>query len=100
MIVDAARRESDKRNRARVARPLRNSYRFRHGGAAKSKTRRDGEIINLTSQDLPSLLPITDKIAAAAALVAEAELVGKSGNLTRRAPRAAAASKGSFWMQE
>jgi hypothetical protein len=61
------------------------------GGSASGK--RDVASIN---QDVPPLLDITDEIAAAAALVAEADAVGGLKNVTKRA---AAAGAGTYWMQ-
>jgi len=40
------------------------------------------------------LLTITDEIAEVAALVAEADAVGRAGNVTKRA----VAASGTFWM--
>ncbi|KAM3501681.1 hypothetical protein MY11210_009307 [Beauveria gryllotalpidicola] len=105
-IVDNARAESDKLNRARLTNPLRNIYLYGRGnntvpGAARWKTlRHSGTQVahaNEASTVLtPPLLLITDEIAAAAALVAEADLNTNRGNWTRRA---AAAGRGTFWMQ-
>ncbi len=106
-IVDNARAESDKLNRARLTNPLRNRYFYGRGnntvtGAAGVKALRDSGTqvahANEASAVLPPpLLPITDEIAAAAALVAEADLNSNRGNWTRRA---VAAGKGTFWMQK
>jgi hypothetical protein len=47
------------------------------------------------NQNVPPLLVITDQIAAAAALVAEADAIAGSRNVTKRA----AATAGTYWMQ-
>ncbi|EJP61727.1 Pectin lyase fold/virulence factor [Beauveria bassiana ARSEF 2860] len=106
-IVEHARAESDRLNRARLANPLRSRYFYGREnntvtGAAGVKALRDSgtqfEHANQAVMVLPPpLLPITDEIAAAAALVAEADLNTNRGNWTRRA---AAAGKGTFWMQK
>jgi hypothetical protein len=94
-IVKNALAESSKLNKARVASPLRNNYGLKPGtevgagrvpGAAGSAA---------TNQDVPPLLVISDQIAAAAALVAEADAVSGSRNVTKRA----AAAAGTYWMQ-
>jgi hypothetical protein len=94
-IVKNALAESSKLNKARVASPLRSNYGLKPGtevgvgrvpGAAGSAA---------TNQDVPPLLVISDQIAAAAALVAEADAVSGSRNVTKRA----AAAAGTYWMQ-
>ena len=95
-LVKKARAEAAERNAARVTKPLRNKYLYGRRGSS-SNGRRRGESAPLdTTAAPPSLLVITDEIAAAAALVAEAD-VKPNANVTRRS---AAASKGSFWMQD
>jgi hypothetical protein len=53
--------------------------------------------IQSVNKDVSPLLVITEEIAAAAAMVTEAEMKGKSRNVTRRT---AAAGSSTFWMQE
>ena len=95
-IVEDAMAESAKRNQARHARPARNVYRLKPGtvvGDKRKSRRQDAD----AAEPPPPLLEITPEIAAAAALVAEAEAVDGLGNLTKRAvvaPRA-----GTFWME-
>ena len=97
-LVEKARAEAAERNEARVAKPLRNKYLYGRGGNGKGSHRRDESAAALdAATPPPPLLVITEEIAATAALVAEADLKHKSGNRTKRA---AAAGKGTFWMQE
>lgn len=96
-IVTKALAESQKLNKARVANPLRNKYSLRPGTKIAGGTAPGDSRIQSINKDVPPLLVITDEIAAAAALVAEAEMKGKLRNVTRRA---AAAGSGTFWMQE
>ncbi len=102
-IVAKAIAESARRNEARYKNPARNAYRLRPGtvvgGAAVGHgqpRRRQSESANSTVAQPPPLLEITDEIAAAAALVAEADAVAavRSGNVTRRQ-----AAPAAFWMQ-
>ncbi|KYK61874.1 Pectin lyase fold/virulence factor [Drechmeria coniospora] len=100
-IVDQARAESNKRNMARVARPLRNRHFYRRStGSGGGIVAREANVEAGSAETMPPppLLVITDEIAAAAALVAEADLHAKTGNWTKRAV-APAAGKGTFWMQ-
>ena len=96
-IVNNALAESSKLNEARVAAPLRNSYGLKPGtvvgvpGAGGDDDDGSASI----NQDVPPLLVITDQIAAAAALVAEADAIAGSRNVTKRA----AATAGTYWMQ-
>ncbi|KAJ3499549.1 hypothetical protein NLG97_g251 [Lecanicillium saksenae] len=90
-LVKKARAEAAKRNAARVAKPLRNNYLYvRRNNNAK---RGDLAASDNTAAS-PSLLVITDEIAAAAALVAEADI---KPNVTKRATTT---GKGTFWMQD
>jgi hypothetical protein len=102
-IVDKALNESSQLNRARVDKPLRNKYGLRPGTVVGGGTAPGSSSLTSINQDVPPLLVITDEIAAAAALVAEAEMVGSWNgseastlNITRRA---AAGGKGTYWMQ-
>jgi hypothetical protein len=93
-VVKEALAKADKLNRARVANPRRNKYSLAPGTVVKRglPSNDTAQILNGAS---PNLLEITPDIAAAAALVAEAEIGGHSLNLTKRAT----AASGSFWMQ-
>jgi hypothetical protein len=71
-IVKEAIAEAGKRNLARLAKPLRNNYGLAPGTIL---SKRD-------LGDVTPLLEITDEIAAAAALVAEADVAQISGNFT------------------
>jgi hypothetical protein len=92
-VVEQALAESSKLNQARLAKPLRNTYGLRPGTVV------GGSIVpNATTnpnQDVTPLLQITDQIAEAAALVAEADAVATTGNATKRAVAAA----GTYWME-
>lgn len=93
-IVNAAIEEAGKRNAARLAHPMRNTYMLhpKTGGLARRK-RGAAPVVDLTPP--PPLLDLTDEIRAAAALVAEAE----AKNETRLATRpAAATAQGKWWM--
>jgi hypothetical protein len=94
IIVEDAIAESSKLNQARLLNPMRNNYGLKPGtiiGQSKVKrrlgAREDGTPV-------APLLNITDSIADAAALVAEADAVGVIRNLTKRA----VAAKGTYWM--
>jgi hypothetical protein len=94
IIVEDAIPESSKLNQARLLNPMRNNYGLKPGtiiGQSKVKrrlgAREDGTPV-------APLLNITDSIADAAALVAEADAAGITGNLTKRA----VAAKGTYWM--
>lgn len=100
-IVDKALNESSQLNRARVDKPLRNKYGLRPGTVVGGGTAPGSSSLASINKDVPPLLVITDEIAAAAALVAEAEMAGSWNgsellNVTRRAT---AASAGTYWMQ-
>jgi hypothetical protein len=92
-IVKLALAASDKLNRARVANPRRNRYTLTPGTSIGRRSLGTTQVSDAAS---PALLEITPEIAAAAALVAEAEVGGRLTNLTARA---AAASSGTYWMQ-
>jgi polygalacturonase len=107
-IVADAIAASAKLNAARLENPARNQYRLKPGtvvGGTKMKSRgtrfhganfkspRGDSPASAVSSSPPPLLEITDEIAWAAALVAEADNI--SSNVTRRA----AAVGGSYWMQ-
>ncbi|KAI0911199.1 glycoside hydrolase family 55 protein [Ustulina deusta] len=88
-VVQDAIAESSKRNKARLANPPRNKYALKPGTTlAKNRA----STVNATAP--PPLLTITDEIAEAAALVAEADAVTSAGNVTKRA----VAASGTFWM--
>ncbi|KAK1703500.1 LOW QUALITY PROTEIN: pectate lyase superfamily protein-domain-containing protein [Colletotrichum lupini] len=99
-IVTIAIAASSKLNKARLNSPLRNQYRLKPGtvigGAIVNETRRTRR----DDPEPPPLLEITDEIAWAAALLAEAEadmpqdgVKVPSRNITRRA------AAGSYWME-
>jgi hypothetical protein len=89
-IVKKALAESSKLNKARVAEPLRNKYSLRPGRiVGRGSVPGDSRLASI-NQDVPPLLVITDDIAAAAALVAEADAMGGSRNVTKRAATASA----------
>ena len=97
-VVEEALAESAKRNAARLANPARNQYGLAPGtvvGGRRKVRRRDGE----ADVPPPPLLEITPEIAAAAALVAEADAVelAASQNVTKKAPVERRA--GTFWME-
>lgn len=89
-IVKKALAQSSRLNHARVAAPLHNRYRLMPGTVAGGKV----STSDSNKVKLP-LLVITDEIAAAAALVAEADAVSNFQNITKRA----AAATGTYWMQ-
>ncbi|KAH8812142.1 pectate lyase superfamily protein-domain-containing protein [Xylogone sp. PMI_703] len=91
-IVQAAITQSSKLNKARLAHPLRNRYGLKPGTVVGAHI---VPLANATAtESVPPLLQITDEIAAAAALVAEADAVEATGNVAKRAVAAA----GSYWM--
>lgn len=100
LIVAKAIAESAKRNTARYQSPARNVFRLKPGtviGGTTVQRRRGGILAREDEADAPPmLLEITDEIANAAALVAEAEAYTamRANNLTRRQ-----SSAGTFWMQ-
>ncbi|OTA63183.1 glycoside hydrolase family 55 protein [Hypoxylon sp. EC38] len=95
-IVEDAIAKSSKLNAARLANPLRNKYGLKPGTViGTSSVISQGIMGNITSTTPPPLLEITDEIAEAAALVAEADATEESGNMTKRA----VASSGTFWME-
>ncbi|KAK5659440.1 hypothetical protein OQA88_641 [Cercophora sp. LCS_1] len=108
-IVAEAIAASAKLNKARLENPARNRYRLKPGTVIGGETvdKRDARFprrqdANDTAAP-PPLLEITDEIARAAALVAEADAVAPEGvnltspassNITRRAP-----VRGTYWME-
>ena len=97
-VVEQAIAESSKRNAARLLNPLRNQYRLKPGTVTGQANMRMQSLNDNSEDETPvtPLIDITDDLAAAAALVAEADAVGKTGNLTRRAITKRAT--GSYWM--
>jgi hypothetical protein len=101
-VVANAIAESARRNEARYLKPARNTYRLKPGTVVGDATtqqhqsRRRGRSVRRDEETPPPLLAITDEIAQAAALVAEAEAddAVRSGNLTRRQ-----APTSTFWME-
>lgn len=96
--VERAWAESQKRNKIRIANPRRNNYPLRSGtGSTGGMVRRNVSVeSNNAGRTASPLLDITAEVAAAAALVAEADMQIRSHNATRRATVAAA---GTYWMQ-
>ncbi len=72
--------------------PLRNTYGTKQGAAGGSSSPSGGNTIN---EEVTPLLQITDRIAEAAALVAESNAAAAAGNATERA----VASSGTYWME-
>ncbi|KZL70356.1 exo-beta-D-glucanase, partial [Colletotrichum tofieldiae] len=101
-IVATAIAASAKLNKARLASPLRNQYRLKPGTVIGGTTVDERRRARRDDSPPPPLLEITDEIAWAAALLAEAEAEVPEGgvrappsrNLTRRA-----AVRGSYWME-
>jgi hypothetical protein len=92
-MLDEALDEIEARNRARMNHPRRNQYRVKYppGEASKPET---------GPEEPPSLFPVSDELAAAAAMVAEADArarMGTAANATSLETRETAAE--AFWMQ-
>ncbi|KAK4203018.1 pectate lyase superfamily protein-domain-containing protein [Triangularia verruculosa] len=107
-IVEEAILKSAELNAARLQNPARNVYRLKPGtvlGGGAPQRRGLMSRADEAGEELPPpLLDITDEIAAAAALVSEAEAVealGGMSNLTARHSRrqVKAAASGTFWME-
>jgi len=94
-VVEQALVESSKLNQARLAKPLRNTYGLKPGTVVGGSIVPAGNATTHPNQDVTPLLQITDQIAEAAALVAEADAVATTGNATKRA----VATTGTYWMQ-
>ena len=94
-VVEQALVESSKLNQARLTKPLRNTYGLKPGTVVGGSIVPEGNATTNPNQDVTPLLQITDQIAEAAALVAEADAVATTGNATKRAVAAA----GTYWMQ-
>ncbi|KAK1966745.1 pectin lyase-like protein [Colletotrichum sublineola] len=100
-IVANAIAASAKLNKARLASPLRNQYRLKPGTIIGETTVNKRHHARRDDSPLLPLLEITDEIAWAAALLAEADtevpegsVEAPSRNFTRRA-----AASGSYWME-
>jgi hypothetical protein len=78
-----------------LAKPLRNTYGLKPGTVVGGSIVLEGNATTNPNQDVTPLLQITDQIAEAAALVAEADAVATTGNAAERAVAAA----GTYWMQ-
>lgn len=89
-IVEKAVEEAAVRNRKRLDNPLRNNYRLQDGTKIYSR------------DEAPALLPITDEIADAAALVAEADVFGDNFELTNGSTfvRPETRQSKGFWMED
>ncbi|RFU75893.1 pectin lyase fold virulence factor [Trichoderma arundinaceum] len=94
-IVEDAITKSTRLNKARLAKPLRNKYELEPGTMLGDSTSNRRSRRRRDSDEVPPLLEITDEIAAAAALVTEAEAEGLISNITRRA----ASASGTYWME-
>lgn len=94
-VVDKAKAESARINGARLARPLRNAYGLRPGTVVGGKhaVTADSSALSVNNGVVP-LLNITDEIANAAALVAEADSVASNANTTT----VKRATAGTYWM--
>lgn len=90
-IVEDAISESSMLNEARLAKPVRNTYGLQAGTVVGTSSVPKE---NATTTP-PPLLQITDEIADAAALVAEADAAETAGNVTRRV----VAASGTYWME-
>jgi hypothetical protein len=88
-IVDEALGQAEGLNKARLERPSRNKY----------NSKGNGESSGQDETPPAPLLKITDDLAAAAALVAEADAFGESLNGTRHSVQSRTAAAGTFWMQ-
>ncbi|KAH7010780.1 pectate lyase superfamily protein-domain-containing protein [Microdochium trichocladiopsis] len=95
-IVEQAVEKAAVLNRKRLDNPLRNNYKLQEG--TKVYGRRDN-----TNDAAPPLLTITDEIAEAAALVAEAEVFGDSPDpsfaLTNSTEGLESRQNRGFWME-
>ncbi|KAK8080836.1 hypothetical protein PG997_008654 [Apiospora hydei] len=106
-IVEEAKARSATLNRNRLANPRRNNYGLKPGTnlRGEAKQRRSALKALRVASDMP-LLSIDDTIAAAAALVAEAEATDFVGNGTRfpanmtRQNHRKRAKTGSYWMAQ
>ncbi|KAE9573163.1 Glucan 1,3-beta-glucosidase [Colletotrichum fructicola] len=96
-IVQEAIAEASKLNKARLDHPARNRYKLSPESSVGGSTRkRQSTTGDSESVSAPPLLNITAEIAAAAALVAEADASASSGNSTKRSVQ----KRGTFWMQD
>jgi len=95
-LVDKAKAESARLNGDRFARPLRNAYGLRPGTVVGSTqaVAANSSALSAVNNGVVPILNITDDIARAAALVAEAD--GAGSNATTTAKRAVT---GTYWMQ-
>jgi hypothetical protein len=99
-LVEDAMAESARRNEARYANPARNVYGLRPGTMVGSKRKLRRQEGDDTVDPPPPLLEITPELAAAAALVAEADALKQLGNVTAGARRTILAHRaGTFWME-
>ncbi|KAF6837096.1 exo-beta-D-glucanase [Colletotrichum musicola] len=101
-IVEAAIAASAKLNKARMESPLRNQYKLQPGTVIGGTTAKGRRRSRRDDSPPPPLLEITDEIAWAAALLAEAEADVPQGGVRLPAPRSLtrrAAARGSYWME-
>lgn len=95
-IVNSALGEAAARNKARLDNPSRNKYTLKPGTqAGGSVVKRSGT--KETESDAPPLLEITQEIADAAALLAEADAYAKAN---RSAPLPRIAKRAAYWMED
>ncbi|KAK4144852.1 pectate lyase superfamily protein-domain-containing protein [Dichotomopilus funicola] len=100
-IVDKAKAESAKRNAGRLARRLRNAYGLRLGtivGSTHTQAEAAESSALSVNKGVVPLLNITDEIANAAALVAEAEAKSELNTTSTTANTAKRATAGAYWM--
>ncbi|KAL0934896.1 LysM domain-containing protein [Colletotrichum truncatum] len=101
-LVEAAINESARRNEARYANPARNVYRLKPGTVPGGAGARLADPGSEGPPPPPPLLEITPELAAAAALVAEAEALQAelgTGNGTTPTRRRMRKRAGTFWME-
>lgn len=88
-LIQLAMEKSAELNRARLEKPRRNHYGARPGSISGLQRARS----MYGDAEIHPLLPLTDDIVDAAALVSEADALHLSGNVTRRQ-----SSSGGYWM--
>jgi hypothetical protein len=95
-IVNSALSEAAARNKARLANPSRNKYNLKPGTATgEAAVKRSG--VETLDSDPPPLLDITQEIADAAALLAEADAYAK---VNGSAPSPTLRKRAGFWMED
>ena len=104
-LVQQAQAESNRLNKVRVANPVRNNYGLKPGtvvdGNVASSASRRGRHATRQNSAVPPLLEITDDIASAVALVAEAEAHAQGpAAFSNSTKREIVARAGTFWMEQ